>query len=69
MDGRFFGGTRVEAYISDGREKFKMTSERRTALEDRAEREINASDEEKNQTRDEFGTWKESSRVVENTAK
>ena len=26
MDGRFFSGTQVEAYIADGNEKFKKTS-------------------------------------------
>ncbi|KAJ5091724.1 nuclear mRNA splicing factor-associated protein [Penicillium alfredii] len=69
MDGRFFGGTRVEAYISEGREKFKKTNERRAALEDMAERGIDAEDEEENQRLDEFGTWLESSHVVENSAK
>ncbi|KAJ5097430.1 hypothetical protein N7456_008151 [Penicillium angulare] len=69
MDGRFFGGTQVEAYVSEGREKFKKTNERRAALEDMAERGIDAEDEEENQRLDEFGTWLESSHTVENTAK
>ncbi|OJJ49729.1 hypothetical protein ASPZODRAFT_109406 [Penicilliopsis zonata CBS 506.65] len=69
MDGRFFAGTRVEAYIADGSEKFKKTNEKRAALEDMAERGIYAEDEEENQRLDEFGTWLESDRVVENTAK
>ncbi|OQD70289.1 hypothetical protein PENDEC_c025G06076 [Penicillium decumbens] len=69
MDGRYFGGTRVEAYISDGREKFRKTNERRAALEDMAERGIDAEDEEEKQRLDEFGTWLESSHTVENTAK
>lgn len=69
MNGRFFGGTRVEAYVSEGREKFKKTNERRAALEDMAERGIDAEDEEENQRLDEFGTWLESSHVVENRAK
>lgn len=68
MGGRFFGGTQVVAYISEGREKFKKTNERREALEDMAERGINADDEDENQRLDEFGTWLESSRVVENRA-
>lgn len=69
MDGRYFSGTRVEAYVSEGRDKFKKTNERRAALEDMAERGIDAEDEEENQRLDEFGTWLESSHTVENTAK
>lgn len=69
MDGRYFSGTRVEAYVSSGREKFKKTNERRAALQDMAERGIDAEDEEEQQRLDEFGTWLESSHVVENTAK
>ncbi|KAJ5166836.1 nuclear mRNA splicing factor-associated protein [Penicillium canariense] len=60
MDGRFFGGTRVEAYVSVGREKFKKTNERRAALEDMAERGIDAEDEEEQERLDEFGNWLES---------
>ncbi|PYH99383.1 putative nuclear mRNA splicing factor-associated protein [Aspergillus ellipticus CBS 707.79] len=69
MDGRFFGGTRVEAYIADGSEKFKKTNEKRAALEDLAEKGFDAPDEEEEQRLDEFGTWLESSHTVENTAK
>lgn len=69
MDGRYFAGTRVEAYISSGKEKFKKTNEKREALEDMAERGIDAKDEEEESRLDEFGTWLESSHVVENTAK
>ena len=32
MDGRFFSGTRVEAYIADGSEKFKKSNAKRDAL-------------------------------------
>lgn len=69
MDGRYFSGTRIEAYVSEGREKFKKSNERRAALEDMAERGIDAEDEEEKQRLDEFGTWLESSHTVENTAK
>lgn len=65
MDGRFFGGTRVEAYVSEGREKFKKTNERRAALEDMAERGIDAKDEEEEQRLDEFGSWLETSHAEE----
>lgn len=69
MDGRYFAGTRVVAYISDGSEKFKKSNEKRAALEDMAERGIEAQDKEERDRLDEFGTWLESSHVVENTAK
>ncbi|KAL5336928.1 putative nuclear mRNA splicing factor-associated protein [Aspergillus crustosus] len=69
MNGRFFGGTAVEAYISDGSEKFHKTNEKRAALEDLAEKGFDAEDEEEEQRLDEFGTWLESSHVVENSAK
>lgn len=69
MDGRFFGGTRVEAYIATGGEKFQKTNEQRAALEDMAERGIDAEDPEEQRRLDEFGTWLESSHVVENRAK
>ncbi|KAF9890273.1 hypothetical protein FE257_006187 [Aspergillus nanangensis] len=68
MDGRYFGGTRVEAYISDGNEKFKKTNEKRAALEELAEKGMDA-DEEEEQRLDEFGTWLESSNTAEKTAK
>lgn len=70
MDGRYFAGTRVEAYISDGSERFKKSNEKRAALEDLAERGLDADeDEEEKQRLDEFGTWLESSHTVENTDK
>lgn len=69
MDGRFFGGTRVEAYTSDGKEKFKKSNEKRAALEDMAERGLDAEDTEEKERLDEFGTWLESSHQVENRAK
>ncbi|KAL4790190.1 hypothetical protein BDV19DRAFT_372732 [Aspergillus venezuelensis] len=69
MNGRFFGGTAVETYISDGSERFRKTNEKRAALEDLAEKGFDAEDEDENQRLDEFGTWLESSHQVENTAK
>ncbi|BDD54716.1 hypothetical protein MPDQ_000317 [Monascus purpureus] len=69
MDGRYFAGTRVEAYIFDGSERFKKSNEKRAALEDMAERGIEAEDQEERDRLDEFGTWLESSHVVENAAK
>jgi HIV Tat-specific factor 1 len=69
MDGRFFGGIAVVAYISDGSERFRKTNEKRAALEDLAEKGLDAEDDDEQQRLDEFGTWLESSHVVENTAK
>ncbi|CEN62350.1 hypothetical protein ASPCAL08986 [Aspergillus calidoustus] len=71
MNGRFFGGTAVVAYISDGseRKRFRKTNEKRAALEDLAENGLDAEDDDEQQRLDEFGTWLESSNVVENTAK
>ena len=71
MDGRYFAGTRVDAHISDGREKYKKSNEKRAALEDMAERGMDAAEDNDDENRrlDEFGTWLESSHVVENAAK
>ncbi|KAL3449567.1 nuclear mRNA splicing factor-associated protein [Aspergillus insuetus] len=69
MNGRFFGGIAVVAYISDGNERFRKTNEKRAALEDLAEKGLDAEDDDEQQRLDEFGTWLESSHVVENTAK
>lgn len=69
MNGRFFGGTAVEAYISEGNERFRKSNEKRAALEDLAERGFHAEDDDEDQRLDEFGTWLESSHQVENTAK
>lgn len=72
MDGRYFAGTRVEAYIADGTERFKKTNEKRAALEDMAERGVDAEQDEHRRLED-FGSWlesqRESERIVESTAK
>lgn len=71
MDGRFFSGTRVDAYIADGSERFKKTNEKRAVLEDAEDGSGSGDDEAKRL--DEFGSWlenpRDSERVVENTAK
>ena len=54
MDGRYFSGTRVEAFIADGSEKFKKTKEKRTAVADDDDE-----DEAENQRLDQFGSWLE----------
>ena len=60
MNGRFFGGTRISAYIHAGKEKFKKTNERRAALEDMAERGLDADNEEESERLQGFGDWLES---------
>jgi HIV Tat-specific factor 1 len=71
MDGRYFAGTRVDAYIADGSERFKKTNEKRAVLEDDSENDGSEGDETRRL--DEFGSWLESSadrkRVVEDTPK
>ena len=57
MDGRFFAGTRVEAYVADGSEKFKKTNEKRAAL--LADAAGGDADEESARL-DKFGSWLES---------
>jgi len=39
MDGRLFGGQRVEAYIADGHERFKKTKKADAAAEEDEEEE------------------------------
>ena len=51
MNGRHFGGLKVEANISQGGERFKKTNERKAALED--------SDSEEERRLNEFGEWLE----------
>lgn len=51
MDGRSFAGQKVEAYLADGSERFKKTSERKAAGDD--------SGDEEDQRIEEFGKWLE----------
>lgn len=54
MHNRFFAGTRVEAYISDGSERFKKSAEKR--VDDDAEGE---GEDEEGRRLDQFGRWLE----------
>ncbi len=54
MDGRLFAGAQVEAYIADGSEKFKKTTEKKTVLVDDDDE-----DKEDDQRLDQFGNWLE----------
>ncbi|KAL8736854.1 MAG: hypothetical protein Q9181_002269 [Wetmoreana brouardii] len=60
MDGRFFSGTRVEAYIADGSEKFKKStsSEKKLSLGDDDD-DDEGEEEEEGKRLDQFGTWLE----------
>ncbi|KAL8891471.1 MAG: hypothetical protein Q9205_000567 [Flavoplaca limonia] len=53
MDGRFFSGTKVEAYIAEGNEKFKKSSEKKSQIEDEEQ------GNEEGQRIDKFGSWLE----------
>ncbi|KAL2054570.1 hypothetical protein ABVK25_005318 [Lepraria finkii] len=55
MNGRHFSGMVVEAYVADGSEKFKKTSEKRIAIED-------DEGEEEGKRLDQFGEWLEEER-------
>ena len=51
MDGRHFDGHIVEAYISDGKEKFRKSTDKKNAWEDDEE------DEEDKKRLDKFSQW------------
>ena len=56
MNGRHFAGMVVEAYIADGNEKFRKSSEKRAAaLADDGEE----GHEEEGRRLDQFGSWLE----------
>ena len=66
MDGRFFANKRVEAYIADGNEKFKKSSERKGAAVVDFETETttgavdaDAAADEEGKRLDRFGEWLE----------
>ena len=54
MDGRIFTGQKVEAYISDGGEKFKKSSAKKAAIE-----EDEGQDKEEDERMDKFGEYLE----------
>ncbi|KAL8741565.1 MAG: hypothetical protein Q9184_008372 [Pyrenodesmia sp. 2 TL-2023] len=58
MDSRFFAGARVEAYIADGSEKFKKSSEKKVTLGDEDEDE-DGGEAEEGKRLDQFGSWLE----------
>lgn len=55
MQGRRFSGTAVEAYISETRQKFKKSDDRRDALDGSADE-----DEDEQERLERFGDWLES---------
>ena len=52
MNGRHFSGMVVEAYIAEGNEKFKKSSEKKAVIED-------DEDEDEGKRLDQFGSWLE----------
>ena len=52
-----FAGQKVEAYIADGSEKFKKTSEKKASVDD--EDDGNGLGGEEGRRLDEFGRWLE----------
>ena len=52
MDGRFFSGQKLEAYIADGGEKFKKSSEKKLQIGD-------DEGEDESERLDQFGSWLE----------
>lgn len=52
MNGRHFSKMTVEAYIADGSEKYKKTSEKKAAIEEDEE-------EDEGKRLDQFGSWLE----------
>jgi len=61
MNGRFFSGQTVEAYIADGNEKFKKSSEKKGVMG--LEGDENEKEEEGKRL-DEFGSWLEGEKVA-----
>ena len=57
MDGRLFSGTKVEAYIADGGEKFKKTNEKKVELGEEDQREDDG------KRLEQFGSWLEEDRA------
>ena len=52
MNGRHFSGMVVEAYVAEGNEKFKKSSEKKTAIDE-------DEDEDEGKRLDQFGSWLE----------
>lgn len=52
MNGRHFSGMTVEAYIADGSEKFKKSSEKKTAV-------VEDEEDDEGKRLDQFGSWLE----------
>ncbi|KAL9604459.1 MAG: hypothetical protein Q9219_000424 [cf. Caloplaca sp. 3 TL-2023] len=59
MDGRFFSGTRVEAYIADGSEKFRKSSERKVQFDEEEGEGEDGEGGAEGKRLDQFGSWLE----------
>lgn len=62
MDGRFFAGTKVEAYIADGSERFKKSNEKK------ADADGEGNEEDEAQRLDKFGSWLEGQKAEKEQA-
>ncbi|EGD91684.2 hypothetical protein H113_00789 [Trichophyton rubrum MR1459] len=70
MNGRFFGGTQVEAYVVDGKVRFKKSGASAAAAlqDDGAGWEAEASKDDEAQRLDKFGAWLEREEATKKTA-
>lgn len=59
MDGRFFGGTRVEAYVPQEKVKFRQSGDRQDRDEMIAKYGVEGADEEEARRLEKFGDWLE----------
>lgn len=60
MDGRLFSGTKVEAYIADGSERFKKTNNKKVNVDDDEDEE----EEDEGKRLDQFGNWLEEDKGI-----
>lgn len=68
MNGRFFDGTQVEAYIADGRERFRKTKTKSHDYEDDGAGWEVEGDNEESQRLEKFGSWIEGEKSEKNTS-
>ncbi|EEP81077.1 conserved hypothetical protein [Uncinocarpus reesii 1704] len=57
MNGRFFGGTKVEAYIADGRERFRKSNDKSYDYEDDGAGWEASYDDEESKRLEKFSSW------------
>lgn len=67
MNGRFFGGTQVEAYIADGRERFRKSKTKSHDYEDDGAGWEVGNEDEETQRLEKFGSWIEGGKSEDTT--